>query len=507
MNKLSKSRYTAYCQCPKNLWLGVYHPEYASEVDSMTQARFETGSAVGELAKQLFPGTEDVTTHYADGGLDLTAMQEKTQRLMAEGVACIAEAAFAHDGCYCAVDLLRREGDGWAIYEVKSSTYKGEDKKGEEAPLVYLQDIAYQRYVLERCGVKVTGTYLVRLDRSYMRGDELDIHGLFHIKDVSRQIENEYLKLPNSIPVAKQVINSKEESQMPIGSHCNNPYRCAFFDHCVGELPTPNVFDLYRMDFDKKCRLYREGKVGFESLRGEKLTDMQRIQVEYHLNNLPLYDIDATRQYLAKLSYPLYFLDFETMMDAVPPYKGLHPYQQVPFQYSLHYIEHEGGEIKHKEFLGESGTDPRRALAEQLCNDIPMGVCTTAYNMGFECGRLEELAVAFPDLAEHLRDIASHIVDLIEPFRNKMYYLKDMNGSFSIKRVLPALFPNDDSLNYKNLAGNVKNGGEAMTIFPQIKDMSPTEAAAARESLLRYCELDTWAMVKVWEKLKEVALK
>jgi len=149
--KLSKSRYTAFCQCPKNLWLGVYHPEYAPEVDPMTQARFETGSAVGELAKQLFPGTEDVTTRNADGGLDLTAMQEKTQRLMAEGVACIAEAAFAHDGCYCAVDLLRREGDGWAIYEVKSSTYKGEDKKGEEAPLVYLQDIAYQRYVLERC--------------------------------------------------------------------------------------------------------------------------------------------------------------------------------------------------------------------------------------------------------------------------------------------------------------------------------------------------------------------
>lgn len=501
---LSKSRYTAFCQCQKNMWLKVYHPEYAPEEDPMTQARFETGTSVGELAKQLFPNIVDVTTHNADGSLDLTTMLEKTRQLTAAGATCIAEAAFSHGGCYCAVDLLHHDGDGWAIYEVKSSTYKGEAKKGEEVPLVYLQDIAYQRYVLEQCGVKVTGTYLVRLNSSYVRGDELDLHGLFHIKDVSKQIENEYLKLPSNIPAAQRVINDKEEPQVPIGSHCNTPYSCAFFDHCVGELPKPNVFNLYRMQFDKKCRLYHEGKVDFESLRGEDLTDMQQLQVESYLNDLPLYDINATKQYLSKLSYPLYFLDFETMMDAVPPYKGLRPYQQVTFQYSLHYIEHEGGEIKHKEFLGESGIDPRRALAEQLCSVIPMGVCTTAYNKGFECRRLEELAVAFPDLAEHLRDISSHIVDLIEPFRQKMYYLKDMNGSFSIKRVLPALFPNDESLNYKNLTGSVKNGGEAMTIFPQIKDMPPAEAAAARKSLLRYCELDTWAMVKVWEKLKEI---
>ena len=507
MANLSKSRYTAFCQCPKNMWLAVHHLEYAPPVDPMTQARFDTGTAVGELAKQLFPGTVDTTTLRADSSLNIGAMIAKTRQLMAEGAECIAEAAFSHDGCYCAVDLLRRTPGGWAIYEVKSSTYKGEDPKKEEAPLVYLQDIAYQRYVLEQGGVKVTGSYLVRLDSSYVRGKELDIHRLFHIKDVSAIIEDEYRKLPANLPAAKRVLNADDEPKMEIGPYCNDPYACAFFKHCVGELPQPNVFDLYRMRFDKKCRLYNEGKVDFESLRGEELTDMQQLQVESHLNNEPLYDIDATRQYLSQLSYPLYFLDFETMMDAVPPYEGMRPYQQVTFQYSLHYIEHEGGDIKHKEFLGESGTDPRRALAEQLCRDIPMGVCTTAYNKSFECGRLKELADAFPDLAEHLLDIANRIVDLIDPFRSKMYYLQDMNGSFSIKKVLPALFPDDESLDYKNLAGSVKNGGEAMTIFPKIKDMPPAEADAARESLLRYCELDTWAMVMVWEKLIEITNK
>ena len=499
----SKSRYTAYCQCPKNLWLGVYHPEYVPPVDPMSQARFDNGTEVGKLAQQLFPGTIDVTTHNADGGLDIAAMIEKTRQRMADGAPVIAEAAFSHDGCYCAVDLLRREGDGWAIYEVKSSTYKGEAKKGEEAPLVYLQDIAYQRYVLEQCGVNVTGTYLVRLDSHYIRGDELDINQLFHIKDVSALIENEYLKLPANLPAAKRVLNSADEPQVDIGPYCNEPYFCAFFSHCVGPLPTPNVFDLYRMDFATKCRLYHEGKVDFESLRGEELTERQQIQVECYLNDTPLYDIDATREYLAKLSYPLYFLDFETMMDAVPPYKGLHPYQQVPFQYSLHYIEYEGGELKHTEFLGDSITDPRRALAEKICKDIPMGVCTTAYNKSFECGRLEELADAYPDLADHLRDISNHIVDLIEPFRKKMYYLKEMNGSFSIKKVLPALCPGDPDLDYHSLVG-CQNGGEAMTLYPKIKEMPLAEASAARHSLLAYCHLDTLAMVKVWERLKEV---
>ena len=168
--------------------------------------------------------------------------------------------------------------------------------------------------------------------------------------------------------------------------------------------------------------------------------------------------------------------------------------------HSLHYIEKEGGEIKHKEFLAESGTDPRRALAEQLCSDIPVNVCVTAYNKAFECTRIKELADTLPDLSEHLMNIRENIVDLLVPFQSGWYYNRAMGGSFSIKSVLPAIFPDDPSLNYHNLEG-VHNGGEAMTIFPKIKDMSPEEQLKARHNLLKYCELDTFAMVKVWEEL------
>ena len=230
------------------------------------------------------------------------------------------------------------------------------------------------------------------------------------------------------------------------------------------------------------------------------------MQVECTLNQKEHINVVGIRDFLSNLSYPLYFLDFETLQQAIPQFDGQKPYQQITFQYSLHIKESATAPYQHKEFLAPSdGSDPRRVVAEQLCKDIPMNVCTLAYNKGFECGRIKELAALFPDLAVHLMNIQEHIQDLLTPFQSGYYYVPAMGGSFSIKSVLPALFPDDPSLDYHNLTGGVQNGGDAMTIFPKIQRMQPDEAKAAREALLRYCELDTWAMVKVWEKLKEMA--
>ena len=194
------------------------------------------------------------------------------------------------------------------------------------------------------------------------------------------------------------------------------------------------------------------------------------------------------------------------MQLAIPEYDGTKVYQQITFQYSLHVIEKEGGELIHKEHLGISGTDPRRALAEQLCKDIPINVCTLAYNKAFECTRIKELAEWFPDLSEHLLNIMDNIQDLLNPFSAGYYYLPSMGGSFSIKRVLPSLFPNDPSLDYHNLDSKVQNGSDAMNIFPKIQFMEPDEQMAARTALLNYCCLDTLAMVRVWEKLQEMSV-
>jgi hypothetical protein len=231
---------------------------------------------------------------------------------------------------------------------------------------------------------------------------------------------------------------------------------------------------------------------------------IRSLQINHELSDLGTYvDKKGIKKFLDTLSFPLYFLDFETMQLPIPRFVGTKPYAQIPFQYSLHYLDSPDGELKHTEFLGISGEDPRRALAQQLCRDIPMNVCTLAYNKGFECGRITELAECFPDLAEHLLNIADNIKDLIVPFRAGHYYNRAMGGSFSIKSVLPAIYPDDPSLDYHNLEG-VHNGGEAMTLFPLIKDLPLDEQATARHNLLKYCELDTYAMVKVWEELVRV---
>ena len=495
---ISKSKYTLYRQCSKALWLKQNHPELAV-VDPGMEARFFAGNQEGDLAMGLFGDYVEVSAYQPDGKLDLSAMIAKTQDCLDKHVTVICEASFTYDGNYCAVDILKKEKDGYAIYEVKSSTDADKD--------VYAQDVAYQKWLLMKCGINITGTYLVCVNSDYVLNDELNIHEFFKIEDISQSVEREIVRVGNDVKVIAQLLQQQSEPANDLDVCCHKPYDCAFWNYCSRHLPTPSVFDLYRMNFGKKVAMYHAGQMAFEDLDGCLLTDKQQMQVACTLRQQSYINKNGIKEFLNTLSYPLYFLDFETEQPVVPKYKGTHPYQQVPFQYSLHIIEREDGPLLHTEFLGDSVSDPRRALAEQLCRDIPMNVCVLAYNKAFECTRLREMAEAFPDLSAHLLNIRDNIKDLLDPFQQGNYYLPSMGGSFSIKVVLPALFPNDPELDYHNLDGDVHNGSEAMNIYPMIAAMSADEQERARQSLLKYCELDTYAMVKVWEKLREVVEK
>lgn len=493
---LSKSKYCAFVQCPKRLWLQTYHPELSAE-NAALDSRMEAGNRVGDLAKGLFGEYTEVTAYQEDGRLDIPQMLAHTHALVAENHSVICEAAFSWEGNYCAVDILRREKDGYAIYEVKSASHASD---------AYGVDIAYQKYVLERCGIFVTGTYLVCIRSDYVRGEALDIQQLFQIVDLSDMVALEYPLVPDRIRHAQQMLASGQAPERDLAERCVKPYPCPFWQHCARHLPKPSVFDLYRLPAKKQFDYYRKGMVSFQDLLAiPSLSDSQLRQIQYQLSDCGTYiDQGGIQDFLNTLSYPIYFLDFESMQLVIPQFPGTRPYQQIPFQYSLHYIEKPGGELKHKEFLAESGADPRRAIAESLCRDIPMGVCVTAYNRSFEQGRIKELAQLYPDLAGHLLNIRDNIRDLLIPFQAGYYYNRAMGGSFSIKSVLPAIFPNEPALDYHNLQG-VHNGGEAMELFPKIKDLPPQEQAIARENLLEYCKLDTYAMVKVWQALEEAA--
>ncbi|MBQ9785488.1 MAG: DUF2779 domain-containing protein [Clostridia bacterium] len=493
---LSKSKYCAFVQCPRNLWLNTYHPELASPNHS-ADARMEAGNEIGDLAMRLFGDFVEVTAHKGNGKMDLSEMIARTNELLKEECPVICEASFSYNGNYCAVDILKRENGGYAIYEVKSSTHANQ---------IYAVDIAYQKYVLEHCGVNVTGTYLVCINSEYVFDGTLKLDELFQIVDLSVEVSEEFAHVEANVLAANSVMDDPVEPLYGLSEGCQKPYPCAFWQHCSSHLPAPCIFDVYKIPFAKKIEYYNDGVVTYEDVKNTKemKNHIRSLQINHGLAELGTYvDKKGIREFLDTLSFPLYFLDFETMQLPIPRFVGTKPYAQIPFQYSLHYLESPDGELQHTEFLGVSGEDPRRALAEQLCRDIPMNVCTLAYNKGFECGRIRELAEYFPDLAEHLLNIADNIKDLIIPFRAGHYYNRAMGGSFSIKSVLPAIYPDEPSLDYHNLEG-VHNGGEAMTLFPLIKDLPIEEQATARHNLLKYCELDTYAMVKVWEELVRV---
>ena len=199
----------------------------------------------------------------------------------------------------------------------------------------------------------------------------------------------------------------------------------------------------------------------------------------------------------------IYFLDFETYQQPIPLFDNVKPYMQIPFQYSLHYLVN--NELKHKEFLGDGVNDPRYELAKSLVNDIPINSCTVAYNMSFEKTVIKNLSELFPEFSNHLMNIHDNMKDLMIPFKNRDYYTKDMKGSYSIKYVLPALFKDDPSLDYHNL-DMVHNGSEAMNSYANMNNLNEEDKNKLRYNMLKYCELDTYAMVKIYEKLNEVII-
>ncbi|MCR4645953.1 MAG: DUF2779 domain-containing protein [Oscillospiraceae bacterium] len=478
------------------MWLRQHKPGVGT-ANASAEARARIGSEVGDLAMGYFGDYVEVTS-CRDGKLDIPGMIERTREEIAGNAPVICEASFCHEGLFCAVDLLCREAGGWSIYEVKSSTHDN---------ALYLSDIAYQKYVLEQCGLRVTGTYLMYIDNTYIFDGTLDLRKLFRVIDVAEQVAEKLPEVAQNLTIAGKLLADADEPDIRVDAQCGKPHECEYWDYCTRHLPQPNVFDLYNLWFSKMLALYHKGIYTFEALTTEKSVQnvIRTMQIDHALHEQePHFEPEKLREFLDTLTYPLYFLDFESVQPAVPKYVGTKPYAQIPFQYSLHILEHEGGELLHKEFLAEAGTDPLRPIAEALCRDIPKDVTVLAYNKGFECGRLRELAGYFPDLAEHLLNISENVRDLVVPFRNGWYYNKRMGGSFSIKSVLPAIFPDDPSLDYHNLEG-IHNGGEAMNAFPAMEQMSPEELAETRKNLLKYCELDTYAMVKVWEALKAAA--
>lgn len=487
MHLLSKSTYMRGRQCPKALWLYKHRRALMAPLDASKQAVFASGTAVGLLAQQLFPGGVDCTppSYY-----EFQQSVMDTQAAIARGERVIYEAAFMRDEVLAAMDILVYTDEGWKAYEVKSSTGVKD---------VYVNDAALQAYVIEG-SVPLVDVSIVRLNNRYVKQGPIDVQGLFTITSVRERMARERADVPARIEALKALLLLPEAPLKDIGPHCDTPYSCDFKSHCWGHVPEPSVFDLTRAGA-KQWELYERGILRLADIPPtEPLRPDQRRQVDASISGEVAMDRAALRQWLDGLRYPLHHFDFETMNAAVPLYDGTRPFQQLPFQYSLHIQTARGAAAEHREFLGGGSGDPREALVQQLLADIGPEGDIIAYYATFERGRLAELARDLPQHTAAIEALLPRIKDLMDPFKQGWYYAPAMNGSNSIKNVLPALV-DDEELDYHAL--NIQEGVTASIRYGELATGTyEGDTAQLRADLLAYCRLDTLAMVRVLEVLE-----
>jgi hypothetical protein len=497
---LSKTQFIRGLQCHKSLWLlkeGTIKPKAPSESQ---QTIFDEGTRVGEEAQKLFPGGKDIK--FKKSTFDERI--ELTKKYIASGVSTIYEATFKFDDIWVMVDILHQGGNGWEFYEVKSASDVYRKKKAGGVKSVFLNDLSIQYYVLKGSGLDIFSASLIHIDSKYVRDGALEIDQLFSVFDLTETVISSQNDVSEQLSKIRKALND-DQPEIGIGIHCNKPYQCDFKNHCWPDeiLKGYSVFNISGLNVSKKFELYASGITEVKDIpNGFPLSDNQKLQVQVERNGNTVIDQKEIKKFLGQLYYPMYFLDFETFQQTIPEWDDISPYQQIPFQYSIHYIEEDGGELFHIEFLAKEGSDPRKNLTEKLVQDIPKGVRVLAYNGGFEKSVIQKLAEIFPEYSEHLMDVHDNVLDLMLPFQRKHYYTREMQGSYSIKKVLPALVP-DSSYDGMEIA----DGRQASSRYAELSFVDCSiEKEKIRGDLLKYCKQDTQSMVDVLECLKKVVI-
>ena len=484
---LSKSSFIKGIQCEKQVYLYKYHYDWIDEVSESQQVIFNRGHDIGKLAQQLFPGgiiaAEDPRNY-------LKAI-EKTSELIRGGAKIIYEAAFGFDDVLCIADIIAWDGKIWNIFEVKSSTKISE---------TYYRDAAVQYYVISNC-INVKDISIIYINNQYKRNGELELKKLFNIESVKENVSELQDFVKSQLKRLKKVLKGKETPALDIGKQCSDPYQCGFWGYCWKDIPDYSVFDIAGLRGEKKFELYGRGCVKLEEVPEDyPLSQSQRIQIECHNSNKPVIDKINIKEFLSSISYPIYFMDFETFMPAVPIFNGARPYQQITFQYSLHYQRSQNTKVEHYEFLADASGDPRIPFIEKLLKDTREEGIILVYNKTFEITRLKEIAAEFPKYKNEIGERIERIVDLMVPFQKKYYYTPAMQGSYSIKYVLPALVP---GLSYEGM--NIADGGTASAAFESLYfEEDTSKVKEIRENLIKYCCLDTRAMVEILNFLQKI---
>jgi CRISPR/Cas system-associated exonuclease Cas4 (RecB family) len=487
---LSKSRVTAFEQCPKRLWLQVNRRELA-ELDAGAEARFASGHDVGAAACALQPDGVMI-----EAEPDLAAAVNITADIIASGSRQVLfEATFVYDGVLVRVDVLEPVSDGgWHVAEVKSSTNRKD---------YHLGDLATQIWVLQQNNIAVTSAAIRHINNQFVLEQEGNYQGIFvdtqSLEEIGAMIDTR----PAIVAGARNTLLGPEPAR-EMGEHCAKPFACEFSAYCSQnlELPIWPISLLPNTGKSVAATWAKQDIFDLTDVPNGSFTNETHARIHRAtLTDIPYHDVEGAIRATADWSYPRIFLDFETIAFALPRWIGTKPYEQIPFQFSAH-IQQVDGSLSHHEFLSLDGNDPRRACAQALLEHIPHEGTVIAYAAGFERGCVNRLAELFPDFSDDLRQISSRIVDLLPVTRNHWYH-RDQRGSWSIKAVLPTI---SNALSYKTLA--VGDGSAAQLAY--LEAIQP-ETPQARfdeisQDLRTYCGQDTIAMLVLLGRLLEPEL-
>jgi predicted RecB family nuclease len=482
---ISKSQFMSGVQCLKRLYWQVHEPELAGTPDAAAVAIMEQGREVGKLARQLFAGGVEVPFGDPEEAIRIT------RELIANPeVPAIFEAAFENGGVFVRVDILHRRRDNrWRLIEVKSTA----DLKEQ-----HLDDVAIQYRVASRSGLDLASSCLAHVNRNYVyQGDSMDVWRFFRIKNLTRRVEQLLPKLTFQLRSELRVLVMPNPPEIPTGPHCTNPVTCEFFDRCNSPRPTDHLGYLPRLHASAAEELEEMGVESILDIPDDfPLSERQRRAATSVQMGEPWFSAELGKE-LESLKYPLYFTDFESVNPAIPRFSGMRPFDQLPFQWSVHVQSQPDAKLEHYEFLATDQSDPRREFITSLCGALGESGSVVVYAT-FESQRLSELAAWLPEFAERIEQIQCRLWDLLPVVRNHAYH-PAFAGSYSLKAVLPALVP---EMSYDGMA--VANGQDAGLAWERLVSgqLDGDERDRIRKALLDYCGQDTLALLRLHEVLR-----
>lgn len=491
---ITKSDYLKYRECPSYFWFSKKKSSVLSnqELSEFQRELILNGAEVEGWARKMFPKGVLVESFHDD------AVAE-TKKLINEGEKYLFQATFEKDGIYAMVDILvwDEEKQYWIINEVKASSSKQEKKEQ------FIYDASFQYLLLNQVGLKVGRVNLIELNKEFRKKGDIIARDLLETTDITDKAIELEAEITEQILDMKRLLGEDTEPHTCDCIYKSRSNHCPAFAYLHPGVPDYSVHDIVRIGNSPKRLegLIEEGYLKIQDVPEDyKLTDLQRNHVNVEQDQIPIINKFEIKKQIDELEYPLYFLDYETLPSAVPIYDGCRPYQQVPFQYSLHVQECMGADLEHYEFLHTcEESHPMQKLAKSLMSHIGDSGNIIVWNKKFEAKCHEDMAELMPEFAEIFLGYNERFFDLMEIFAKQLYLHPDFRGGYSIKVVLPVLVP---GLSYNGL--NVSDGAMAMNAWKKMMFNCDDEAEKKQidKDLLEYCELDTLAMYEILEVLR-----